>query len=552
MLSDVLSDSTAANITACTGDADLTDGLTIVAGGSSVCNYTAVLSYDALSKAPKNNTATATLNGVDFSASDPIEWAANVIRGSVTLDDDQNPAWPVTITNGGTWTYPDNYTCSIETGLYEGDGTYSFTDDNLATVKFGDTVLDEDSASSVVNCYNPSVSKTAVGGYVRTYKWLIDKSVDKGVEEPVTVFVGEAVDFNYTVKVTPNGYTDHDYVVTGEIAVVNPHPTEAITVDVTDEVDIETVTCTVVDGVDAIVPANSSKVFTYTCVGDDLPMVTENSVFANWTAYSSENTVTGFASATVDVIFPGTPASEEFKKVEVYDDKTIITDPPSGELLGSVTWNSDGTPTFFTYTLKKVAPYGCATYTNTAWIEKTDQSDSVTIEICGEYWAFTPGFWKNHTEAAPSGNDAWQYTGYSPEENLGEIFGADYLVGKPRGELKPLSQFTLLQALSFKGGPGVPGATQILLRAGVAALLNASFHETLDVEGHPKATIDAEGRLINPDNGSVYYPLSVDKVIFVINEALASNDAQTILDLAALLDGYNNGIHYIDWDWVVP
>jgi hypothetical protein len=531
--------------------------LTIAAGGTSVCDYTAVLSYDALSKAPTNNTATATLNGETYSASDPIDWAANVIRGSVTLDDDQNPAWPVTITDGGTWTYADSYTCSIETGLFEGDGTYSFKDDNLALVKFGETVLDEDSASSIVNCYNPSVSKTAVGGYVRTYKWLIDKSVDKGDEDPITVFVGEAVDFNYTVKVTPNGFTDHDYVVTGEITVVNPHPTEAITVDVTDEVDIETVTCTVVDGVDAIVPANSSKVFTYTCLGDDLPMVTENTVLANWSAYSGEDTVTGSASATVDVTFPETPASEEFKTVEVYDDKTIITDPPSGELLGSVTWNSDGTPTFFTYTLTKVAPYGCATYTNTAWIEETDQSDSVTIELCGEYWAFTPGFWKNHTADSNSGHNAWKYINYTTIMSLGSIFDLGVISGEsPRaapkgGDQSTFAALSLLDALRFKGGSGLSGAGEILLRAAVASLLNASFHEKM--HGGTIIYEEVEGELVPI---WVYFPLSSEQIIEEVNLVLATgsyeSDAERItamLALASELDGYNNGIHKIEWFW---
>ncbi len=34
----------------------------------------------------------------------------------------------------------------------------------------------------------------------------------------------------------------------------------------------------------------------------------------------------------------------------------------------------------------------------------------------------------------------------------------------------------------------------------------------------------------------------------MVNEALGSNDRQTMLDLAYELDDINNGIHLIDWD----
>jgi hypothetical protein len=73
---------------------------------------------------------------------------------------------------------------------------------------------------------------------------------------------------------------------------------------------------------------------------------------------------------------------------------------------------------------------------------------------------------------------------------------------------------TLLEALSFQGGPTVQDAKNILMRAAVAAPLN-SF------------TVD--------------YPLTTAEVISMVNVALASNDRATILALAAVLDANNNG-----------
>ena len=46
------------------------------------------LPYDDDANAPTGNTATATLNEIDFVASDAIEWAVNVIRPNVELKDD--------------------------------------------------------------------------------------------------------------------------------------------------------------------------------------------------------------------------------------------------------------------------------------------------------------------------------------------------------------------------------------------------------------------------------------------------------------------------------
>jgi hypothetical protein len=74
---------------------------------------------------------------------------------------------------------------------------------------------------------------------------------------------------------------------------------------------------------------------------------------------------------------------------------------------------------------------------------------------------------------------------------------------------------TLLDALNYQGGNGVTGGARILLRAAVAALLNAS-------------------------NPSVGYVLTSSQVIAQVNAALASGNRNTLLALASRLDNYNN------------
>jgi hypothetical protein len=163
------------------------------------------------------------------------------------------------------------------------------------------------------------------------------------------------------------------------------------------------------------------------------------------------------------------------------------------------------------------------------------------------YWAFTPGFWKNHWGNTELGHDhnAWVYTAYDPWTSslCDDVFEAagDYGLCGP-----------MLQALSLRGGPGPVGAAEILLRAGTAAVLNASFHETFDASDHPAAEVTLDGKLINPDTGLVYYPYSSSKVIELVNAALWLGDRETMLDLAGELDGYNNGLGYMNWDWPIP
>jgi hypothetical protein len=113
----------------------------------------------------------------------------------------------------------------------------------------------------------------------------------------------------------------------------------------------------------------------------------------------------------------------------------------------------------------------------------------------------TPGFWKQNPG---------QWQGYTPTQKVSSVFSA---------APAPYANWTLMDALQGGGGPGVGGATQILLRASVAAFLNAE-HEGV---GYPYRRYADPGRMH-------YY----------IQAALRSGNRDQMLVLADVLDKANN------------
>ena len=114
----------------------------------------------------------------------------------------------------------------------------------------------------------------------------------------------------------------------------------------------------------------------------------------------------------------------------------------------------------------------------------------------------TPGYWKNHT-------DSWTGTAFSPTQKVGSVFALP-------ADLSAFSGETLLNALNGGGGPSLSGATEILLRSSVAALLNAT-------------------------DPNVAFPAFKSGIKKRVNAALATEDRDTILALATIFDNKNNG-----------
>lgn len=120
--------------------------------------------------------------------------------------------------------------------------------------------------------------------------------------------------------------------------------------------------------------------------------------------------------------------------------------------------------------------------------------ETIGTEGCGT------GYWKNN-------KGAWPTTGYTRTQTVEAVFN----VPDPYG----LDNITLQQALESTGGSGTVGAAKILLRAAVAALLNAA---------HP----------------DVDYPRSSQQIISSTNTALASGNRNSMLQLATTFDTFNN------------
>jgi len=187
--------------------------------------------------------------------------------------------------------------------------------------------------------------------------------------------------------------------------------------------------------------------------------------------------------------------------VTVVDDQGVVVTCPKSELAPGESMTCTGTG---------VAVAG--QYVNLATVtatgpEAVEATDSDPSHYYGEEEpppgdeGCTPGYWKNHPAS-------WELTGYSPSQSVESVFAQ-------AGSYPALGAATLLEALDFGGGPGVEGAAAILLRAGVAAVLNAA----------------------SPD---VAYPMTVGQVIAQVDTALASGDRDTMLLVAAELDALNN------------
>ena len=115
----------------------------------------------------------------------------------------------------------------------------------------------------------------------------------------------------------------------------------------------------------------------------------------------------------------------------------------------------------------------------------------------------TPGFWKKpHLKLA----------GVTTGSKIGFNWTIPDSLAGYRGK-------TFLAALSFRGGPGIDGAAQILLRAAVAANLSAA-HEGV---GYPYRRFGEPG-----------------SIQATVNVALASGNRQKMIDAASWLDAANN------------
>jgi hypothetical protein len=344
----------------------------VPASGSLAVNYSC--SY-ASEPSDLSGTNTATAAWDKTAAATPAGTAAGMAQFTISQAKATNKTVHVTDSNAGalgTVIAVDTSPFTKQTFTYtrtESGVSGKCTDyDNTATI----TETGQSASQAVTVCVGAdlTVEKTATATLDRTYKWKIDKSVD---DTRIEIAQGGTATFNYTVKVSPDGYTDSGWTLGGTITVGNPNNWQDVTLDgMTDTLD-QGGTCTIAEASPYVVAKGGSLTLHYTCSTGGA--ATKNTATASWNqaAYA---TPTGSASGTAAVSF--TVDQEINKTITVVDDKT---DPSNPVTLGQANW-ADGTATF-TYSLDQAGVAGtCKSYTNTATIDETGQSDSQTVTVC--------------------------------------------------------------------------------------------------------------------------------------------------------------------------
>ncbi|MFV0457761.1 MAG: hypothetical protein ACK5MT_03180 [Actinomycetales bacterium] len=135
---------------------------------------------------------------------------------------------------------------------------------------------------------------------------------------------------------------------------------------------------------------------------------------------------------------------------------------------------------------------------------------SASATLVGEQGC-TPGYWKQsqHFDTWEEAHPDTLLTFDHNSPNIGPFVNT---TNDLNGDGAP---DTFLDALNFKGGPGLEGAERNLMRAAVAAWLNAA-------------------------NEGLGYPDRRKDMVPAINAAIASGDRATMLALAEELDAMNN------------
>jgi hypothetical protein len=390
-------------------------------------------------------------------------------------------------------------------------------------------------------------SKTAEGFRERQieYNWSVAKTADQG---SVTVTDGQCATVEYTLQVTRTVFSD--VVVTGakgRICVTNGGSVATQGLRIVDVVQIKTGGGAFMDYATQEVDVSSNPVLDPGETGCYDYEVKFTPVPGAQYKNTAQITITNH-SGHLDEPFGPNPSSGSFTIPET---PTTVEEDASASVADVLTSNCAsgitatptpaGTSTSFQFSASDLTfsqpstgstsrsynvsvcnnAVGCdntCTLTNTATLtesgvksEETRTSSAAVTVSTGECGGGPPqengdgdegcsaGFFKNHPNAFPSP--------YAAQTSLSSVFTC--LSNTALGNM------TLRQALSFKGGKGVEGAQQILLRQAVAALLNAASQD-------------------------VDYPLTIQQVITQVCTAIASNDRQIILELSSQLDEFNN------------
>lgn len=135
-----------------------------------------------------------------------------------------------------------------------------------------------------------------------------------------------------------------------------------------------------------------------------------------------------------------------------------------------------------------------------------------SANVIGDSQGCTPGYWKNHTESWRQNTPPDDMP--APDARVSSVFS---------GATAVTADKTLAEALDGGGGAGTVGAENILMRAAVAAYLNAASDDLEFPWRRNARGLDGRPALVP-----------------AVNAAIASRSRSTMLELASQLDADNN------------
>ncbi len=318
----------------------------------------------------------------DAVPNDAQDFSFNLTNGGTisqnfALDDDADPTLPnsqIFSVPPGIWTASElnipsgwtltNLVCvdpSNNTTVNLGAGTATI---NLASVEAVTCTFTDTKQQN----QNLTVSKTAVPSFTRTYAWGIDKNVD---QTRIDIAEGGTATFNYTVGVTHDSGADSAFAVSGVITVNNPNAFAVAGVNISDAID-NGGSCSVANGLNVTVPANSSVNRNYTCTFASNPGSGTNTATATWDS-AAYYTPAGSANGTAAYNFASVTPT-------IVNGSVTVSDTLGGNL-GTASY-TDPSPKNFTYSYSFSGVAGtCTSYPNTASLSG-GQSASKSVTVC--------------------------------------------------------------------------------------------------------------------------------------------------------------------------
>ncbi|MFC0876151.1 hypothetical protein ACE01N_06135 [Saccharicrinis sp. FJH2] len=385
------------------------------------------------------------------------------------------------------------------------NGIYNYTLPNTAKII---EVNKSASASVKINCYAPVVSQNTIGTFERSCNWSVNKTSDS---TNYTVTQGETVDIPFEVKVDAT-VSDDNYSMDGTIHVYNPHPTEVMSVELSDLFNYEQIPLE--QSVIQIDPV-STKSISFSLLLNEAQNG-YNSVIAQ---------LNGISFTSLQNVTYNAPADVKNGTVTIFD--SMLESP-----LGDVTY-SDQLPVYFNYVISKGPDFSGETEsiqnivtisgdndtiitTSTCEVLITVEPDNGTDpepdpdpEPTGAGCTLTPGYWKTHSSESGKYDIKWTNLPDLDQDGNNEY----------EKEIFYTSDMTYLEVIS---SPTVSSCYIILGRAFGAAYLN------ILAGSDPSAVTDEISQAMELLSG---YSIET-----------AEEAREIFLSVASTLDKYNNGI----------